>query len=59
MGNVTLDLSIKCFSCLFSQRKRHYWILDWKSITLYQNESSTKYYKVEFKTDKRFKCRFS
>ncbi|XP_059210866.1 protein kinase D4 [Centropristis striata] len=26
-------------------RKRHYWILDWKSITLYQNESSTKFYK--------------
>uniref|UniRef100_A0A3Q1HI78 protein kinase C n=1 Tax=Anabas testudineus TaxID=64144 RepID=A0A3Q1HI78_ANATE len=26
-------------------RKRHYWILDGKSITLYQNESSTKYYK--------------
>uniref|UniRef100_A0A3P8ZIW9 protein kinase C n=1 Tax=Esox lucius TaxID=8010 RepID=A0A3P8ZIW9_ESOLU len=26
-------------------RKRHYWILDWKSITLYQNECSTKYYK--------------
>lgn len=26
-------------------RKRHYWILDWKSITLYQNESSTKYYR--------------
>ncbi|XP_039996459.1 serine/threonine-protein kinase D1-like isoform X3 [Xiphias gladius] len=26
-------------------RKRHYWILDWKSITLYQNERSTKYYK--------------
>ncbi|KAJ8007527.1 hypothetical protein DPEC_G00094950 [Dallia pectoralis] len=26
-------------------RKRHYWILDWKSITLYQNESCTKYYK--------------
>ncbi|XP_007563644.1 protein kinase D4 [Poecilia formosa] len=26
-------------------RKRHYWILDWKTITLYQNESSTKYYK--------------
>ncbi|XP_045078326.1 serine/threonine-protein kinase D3 [Coregonus clupeaformis] len=26
-------------------RKRHYWILDWKSITLYQNESNTKYYK--------------
>ncbi|XP_074555478.1 protein kinase D4 isoform X2 [Halichoeres trimaculatus] len=26
-------------------RKRHYWILDWKSITLYQNESTTKYYK--------------
>ncbi|XP_049922966.1 protein kinase D4 [Epinephelus moara] len=26
-------------------RKRHYWILDWRSITLYQNESSTKYYK--------------
>ncbi|XP_008304685.1 serine/threonine-protein kinase D3-like [Stegastes partitus] len=26
-------------------RKRHYWILDWKTITLYQNESSIKYYK--------------
>uniref|UniRef100_A0A3Q3M7G3 non-specific serine/threonine protein kinase n=1 Tax=Mastacembelus armatus TaxID=205130 RepID=A0A3Q3M7G3_9TELE len=26
-------------------RKRHYWTLDCKSITLYQNESSTKYYK--------------
>ncbi|XP_034006058.1 LOW QUALITY PROTEIN: protein kinase D4 [Trematomus bernacchii] len=26
-------------------RKRHYWIVDWKSITLYQNESSTKFYK--------------
>ncbi|XP_036403552.1 serine/threonine-protein kinase D1-like [Megalops cyprinoides] len=26
-------------------RKRHYWILDRKSITLYQNENSTKYYK--------------
>uniref|UniRef100_A0A665X0W5 protein kinase C n=1 Tax=Echeneis naucrates TaxID=173247 RepID=A0A665X0W5_ECHNA len=26
-------------------RKRHYWILDKKAITLYQNESSTKYYK--------------
>ncbi|XP_040887311.1 protein kinase D4 [Toxotes jaculatrix] len=26
-------------------RKRHYWILDRKTITLYQNESSTKYYK--------------
>ncbi|KAM9424531.1 protein kinase D4 isoform 2-T2 [Pholidichthys leucotaenia] len=26
-------------------RKRHYWILDWKSITLYHNESSIKYYK--------------
>ncbi|TNM93623.1 hypothetical protein fugu_001799 [Takifugu bimaculatus] len=28
-----------------SLRKRHYWILDWKNITLFQNESSTKYYK--------------
>ncbi|XP_044040941.1 protein kinase D4 isoform X1 [Siniperca chuatsi] len=28
-----------------TMRKRHYWILDWKSFTLYQNESSTKYYK--------------
>ncbi|KAG7235273.1 hypothetical protein INR49_002845, partial [Caranx melampygus] len=28
-------------------RKRHYWILDRKSITLYQNECSTKYYKVK------------
>lgn len=26
-------------------RKRHYWILDWKSITLYQSENGTKYYK--------------
>uniref|UniRef100_H3CN08 Protein kinase D4 n=1 Tax=Tetraodon nigroviridis TaxID=99883 RepID=H3CN08_TETNG len=26
-------------------RKRHYWILDWKRITLFQNESDTKYYK--------------
>lgn len=30
---------------LTSQRKRHYWRLDTKSITLYQNETSTKYYK--------------
>lgn len=37
-------------SRLYFQRKRHYWILDWKSITLYQNESSTKYYKVQFMT---------
>uniref|UniRef100_A0A8D2ZSZ8 protein kinase C n=1 Tax=Scophthalmus maximus TaxID=52904 RepID=A0A8D2ZSZ8_SCOMX len=28
-----------------SLRKRHYWIVDWKSITLYQDESSIKYYK--------------
>ncbi|XP_042210693.1 serine/threonine-protein kinase D3-like isoform X4 [Homarus americanus] len=28
-----------------SMRKRHYWRLDTKSITLYQNETSTKYYK--------------
>ncbi|XP_053199492.1 serine/threonine-protein kinase D3-like [Scomber japonicus] len=28
-----------------TMRKRHYWILDWKGITLYQNESSTKFYK--------------
>ncbi|KAJ8405396.1 hypothetical protein AAFF_G00318690 [Aldrovandia affinis] len=28
-----------------SLRKRHYWILDRKSITLYQNENSTKYFK--------------
>lgn len=39
------------FYCLTSprlvcQKKRHYWILDWKSITLFQSESSTKYYKV-------------
>ncbi|XP_013882259.1 protein kinase D4 [Austrofundulus limnaeus] len=26
-------------------RKRHYWVLDWKCITLYQNDISTKYYK--------------
>ena len=29
-----------------SQRKRHYWVLDWMSITLYQNEGSSKFYKV-------------
>uniref|UniRef100_A0A3B3T8J4 non-specific serine/threonine protein kinase n=1 Tax=Paramormyrops kingsleyae TaxID=1676925 RepID=A0A3B3T8J4_9TELE len=28
-----------------TMRKRHYWILDTKNITLYQNENSTKYYK--------------
>ncbi|XP_069374387.1 protein kinase D4 [Paralichthys olivaceus] len=28
-----------------TMRKRHYWILDWKSITLYQSDSSTKFYK--------------
>ncbi|KAF7645728.1 hypothetical protein LDENG_00199290 [Lucifuga dentata] len=28
-------------------RKRHYWLLDWKSIMLYQSKSSSKYYKVE------------
>ncbi|XP_028284870.1 protein kinase D4 isoform X1 [Parambassis ranga] len=28
-----------------SLRKRHYWILDWKTVTLYQNDSSIKYYK--------------
>ncbi|CAL8325805.1 unnamed protein product [Lota lota] len=28
-----------------TMRKRHYWVLDWKSITLYQNEGSSKYYK--------------
>lgn len=28
-----------------SMRKRHFWRLDTKTITLYQNESSTKYYK--------------
>uniref|UniRef100_A0AAY5ERN4 protein kinase C n=1 Tax=Electrophorus electricus TaxID=8005 RepID=A0AAY5ERN4_ELEEL len=26
-------------------RKKHYWILDGKTITMYQNESSSKYYK--------------
>lgn len=31
---------------LSPQRKRHYWRLDWKSLTLYQNESGAKYYKV-------------
>ncbi|TRY83359.1 hypothetical protein DNTS_015076 [Danionella cerebrum] len=28
-----------------SLKKRHYWVLDGKSITLYQNESSNKFYK--------------
>jgi len=28
-----------------SMRKRHYWRLDTKTITLYQNETGTKYYK--------------
>lgn len=27
------------------QRKKHYWRLDTKSITLFQNENSSKYYK--------------
>lgn len=30
---------------LMFQRKRHYWRLDTKTITLYQNETSTKYFK--------------
>ncbi|KAI5629057.1 hypothetical protein C0J50_8209, partial [Silurus asotus] len=30
---------------LDSLRKRHYWVLDGKSITLYQNENSSKFYK--------------
>lgn len=38
---------IDYFCLSWSQRKRHYWIVDRKSITLYQNESSTKYYKVK------------
>lgn len=28
------------------QRKRHYWRLDSKSLTLFQNESGAKFYKV-------------
>lgn len=40
-GNVLSDKKI--FSTF--QRKRHYWRLDTKTITLYQNETSTKYFK--------------
>ncbi|MBN3296282.1 KPCD1 kinase, partial [Amia calva] len=32
-------------TCTDPLRKRHYWLLDSKSITLYQNETGTKYYK--------------
>ena len=28
------------------QRKRHYWKLDTRSVVMYQNENSTRYYKV-------------
>lgn len=46
-------LSICCsvlFLFLF-QRKRHYWRLDSKCITLFQNDTGSKYYKVSGASD--------
>lgn len=39
------------------QRKRHYWVLDGKSITMYQNENSSKYYKVSISKQCKWKHR--
>lgn len=33
-------------SASFCQRKRHYWRLDCKCITLFQNNTTNRYYKV-------------
>lgn len=49
MSNIETLVDQRFIASFFPQRKRHYWVLDWKSITLYQNESSTKYYKVRKK----------
>lgn len=38
---VKLTLSLS-----FCQRKRHYWRLDCKCITLFQNNTTNRYYKV-------------
>lgn len=32
--------------CVSLQRKRHYWRLDTKTLTLFQNQSGAKFYKV-------------
>ncbi len=37
---------ISCLCCLSHlQRKRHFWRLDTKALTLFQNDSGPKYYK--------------
>lgn len=41
---LSIYLLYVCFT--FLQRKRHYWELDGKTITLYPDENSNKYYKV-------------
>lgn len=40
-----LKIGRKIFPFFF-QRKRHYWRLDSKCITLFQNDTGSKYYKV-------------
>lgn len=40
---ILLNLTVLCSL----QRKRHYWRLDSKCLTLFQNESGSKYYKVK------------
>lgn len=37
--------------CVCLQRKRHYWRLDTKSLTLFQNDSGAKFYKVGERAD--------
>lgn len=56
MNEVKVPQTVKADLCLCvyvvirlvlcSQRKRHYWRLDSKSLTLFQNESGAKFYKV-------------
>ena len=41
--SLLLNLTVLCSL----QRKRHYWRLDSKCLTLFQNESGSKYYKVK------------
>lgn len=45
MGSLRVNQTPLCAPHL--QRKRHYWRLDCKCLTLFQNESGSKYYKVE------------
>ncbi len=46
-SNFTFLLSFILFSISVFQRKRHYWRLDSKCITLFQNDTGSKYYKVK------------